>query len=71
MIATEIELRAEQSVRLGPGIRLVVVAVGRSDVKIGIQASRDIPVVRPEAKVKTPKVRCPEAKLKTPRAAKA
>lgn len=40
--------KINQSIMIGDSIRLVIVAVDRDQVKVGIEAPRDIPVHRSE-----------------------
>jgi len=40
--------KINQSIMIGDGIRIVVVGVDRDQVKLGIEAPRDIPVHRSE-----------------------
>lgn len=40
--------KINQSIMIGDGIRLVVVGVDRDQVKIGIEAPRDVPIHRSE-----------------------
>lgn len=38
--------RANQAIMIGPDIRILVVALDRDQVKLGIEAPRDVPVHR-------------------------
>ena len=41
-----LKLKANESVRIGDGIRVKLVRVGRGSVRLGFEAERSVPIVR-------------------------
>ncbi len=58
--------KINQSIMIGDSIRLVVVAVDRDQVKLGIEAPRDIPVHRSEIYEEIQKANRAAAEATTP-----